>query len=205
MTQAYKLAKGEVGTWEWSDGSNPVIDAYFQDAGFDGYTDETAWCAAFVGAMIKRSGGVPSGSLAARSYLNVGVPVDDPVEGDIVVYWRGNPDGWQGHVGFFVRREGSYIVTLGGNQKDQVNESRYSAGQLLGYRRIKPPRSNPMKSTTLQATAATATAGATGVAAMLAALSPAAQIIVLVCASVGLFGLGWIARERLKRWARGDK
>ena len=72
----YELAKSEVGTMEWAEGSNPKVVAYYRDAGFPEVKDDAvAWCAAFVGAMIKRAGGKPSGSLAARSYLKWGKPV----------------------------------------------------------------------------------------------------------------------------------
>ena len=89
----YELAKSEVGTMEWAEGSNPKVVAYYRDAGFPEVKDDVvAWCAAFVGAMIKRAGGKPSGSLAARSYLKWGKPVAllDAKPGDIVVFRRGN-------------------------------------------------------------------------------------------------------------------
>ena len=55
----YELAKSEVGTMEWAEGSNPKVVAYYRDAGFPEVKDDAvAWCAAFVGAMIKRAGGI---------------------------------------------------------------------------------------------------------------------------------------------------
>lgn len=80
-----------------------------------------------------------------------------------------------------------------------------AALKVAGYGEGKQERTNPAQSTTLQATAGAAVAGAGGVATVLGALSPTAQVIVLVCAAVGLLCLGWIARERLKRWGRGDR
>ena len=136
---ALLLAEKEIGTWEWKDGHNPKILAYFKDAGHPQIKDdETAWCAAFVGAMLKRSGSQGTGSLVARSYLNWGEPVDlaDAKPGDIVVFARGNST-WQGHVGFFVKRQGAFIEVLGGNQSNQVNIQRYSTANLLGVRREK--------------------------------------------------------------------
>lgn len=130
----YELAKSEVGTMEWAEGSNPKVVAYYRDAGFPEIKDDAvAWCAAFVGAMIKRAGGKPSGSLAARSYLKWGKPVAllDAKPGDIVVFRRGNST-WQGHVGFYVSQKGGMIQVLGGNQRDAVNVADQPVAKLLG-------------------------------------------------------------------------
>ena len=59
----------------------------------------------------------------------------DPEVGDIAVLWRNDQKGWQGHVGFFVRQDGSRIWLLGGNQSNEVNIQDYQGSQLLGYRR----------------------------------------------------------------------
>lgn len=148
MNRAYELAKTEIGTVEWKDGSNPRVVAYFRDAGHASVTDDaTAWCAAFVGAMLRRCGFDSTGKLTARSYLDWGEPVAlaDAQEGDIVVFKRGNST-WQGHVGFFVQNNGSTITVLGGNQADAVNRRAYPVSSLLGVRRMKAaaPVSKPV-------------------------------------------------------------
>ena len=115
--------------------------AYFRDAGHPEVVDDaTAWCAAFVGAMLKRAGIGNTGSLAARSYLKWGEAVDlkDAKPGDIVIFKRGNST-WQGHVAFFVARSGVMVRVLGGNQADAVNERQYPVAQLLGVRRAPKP------------------------------------------------------------------
>lgn len=115
---------------------NSVILEYFDHVGHGWVKDdETPWCAAFVGACLERSGIKSTGSLAARSYLNWGKEVTTPKYGDIVVFWRGKKNGWQGHVGFFVKEDRGYIYVLGGNQRNAVNVSRYPKSRLLGYRR----------------------------------------------------------------------
>lgn len=137
--KAYELAKAEVGTVEWKNGDNPKVVAYFKDAGHPQVKDdETAWCAAFVGAMLHRAGMPKTGLLTARSYLDWGVPVDrkDAREGDIVIFTRGNST-WQGHVAFFVKDNGDTITVLGGNQSNAVNRKPYAANRLLGIRRLK--------------------------------------------------------------------
>ena len=133
----YELAQKEVGTLEWAKGSNPKVIAYYADAGHSEVKDDAvAWCAAFVGAMIKRAGGKPTGSLAARSYLDWGVEVDrkDARPGDIAVFRRGNST-WQGHVGFLVKDRGDKLDVLGGNQRDSVSIASQPASALLGIRR----------------------------------------------------------------------
>ncbi len=103
---------------------------------------KTAWCAAWVNAVLGASGIEGTGSLAARSFLKFGTKAEKPGRGDLVVLSRGDPNGWQGHVGFYagkVTRGGKeYIKVLGGNQDDGVNEKEYLASRVLGYRR--PPK-----------------------------------------------------------------
>lgn len=147
MTRVYELARAEIGTVEWAEGSNPKVVAYYRDAGQPGVQDDAvAWCAAFVGAMLRRAGLPNTGSLAARSYLDWGeaVPLDEARAGDIVVFWRGSPNGWQGHVGFFVRHRAPLIEVLGGNQRDQVSIASYPASRLLGVRRMDQPKETEM-------------------------------------------------------------
>lgn len=145
MKTAYELAKAEIGVKEIvGDKDNPVVIGYFRDS-FNPQIkdDETAWCAAFVGAMLERSGVASTRVLTARSYLNWGVPVSlaDAEKGDIVVFSRGN-SSWQGHVGFLDRKSDTHIWLLGGNQQNAVNVTKYAIvsknGSLLGIRRPSP-------------------------------------------------------------------
>ncbi len=117
---------------------NPEVLKYFDILGFDGsrLKDETAWCSAFINWCAIKAGLPYSGKLTARSWLGVGTVVKKPQIGDLVIYSRGNPNGWQGHVGVFIREENGVIYTLGGNQKNQVNITAYSKDRLLGFRRL---------------------------------------------------------------------
>ena len=147
MTTAYDLAKAEVGTVEWAKGDNPKVVAYFKDSGNPGVMDdETAWCAAFVGAMLRRAGVKSTGALNARSYLDWGTPVDrkNAQPGDVVIFKRGN-SSWQGHVAFFVKDRGALIDVLGGNQSNAVNVKGYQAAALLGIRRPPKATAKPAK------------------------------------------------------------
>ncbi len=69
----------------------------------------------------------------------------------------------------------------------------------------RPPRSNPAQSTTLQASATAAVSGATGVATALSALDGMAQIVIVVAACVAALALLVIMRERIRKWAAGDR
>lgn len=212
MKTAYEIAEREIGTMEWADGSNPKVVAYFKDAGHpDVKDDSTAWCAAFVGAVLSRAGQSGTGKLTARSYLDWGRPVDrsEARPGDIVVLKRGG-SSWQGHVGFFVRDNGSTITILGGNQSNAVNRRSYnvSDGQLLGIRRSKlevSERSNPAQSTTVQASAVQIVSGAGAGIAAVGALDGTAQIVALALAGITVVAALWIMRERLRKWSAGDR
>lgn len=129
----------------------PRIVQFFADAGHAWVKDdETAWCAAFANAMLKRVGISGTGSLAARSFLKWGENISKPRVGCIVVFWRGKPTGWQGHVGFYVGEDKTHIHVLGGNQSNAVTIGRYAKSRLLGYRWPKmsttPKPSNPKPS-----------------------------------------------------------
>jgi uncharacterized protein (TIGR02594 family) len=195
----------EIGTYEWAEGSNPRVDAYFDDVGYPSMTDETAWCAAFVGAMLKRCGLPHTGKLTARSYLDWGKPVDlsKAEPGDIVVLWRGSPTSWQGHVGFFDRQADGNVYLLGGNQRDMVNVSGYSIDRVLSVRRME--RTSKAQSTTLQAVAGTAAASGVGYFQAFSQLDPITQYILLGTAAVSALFLLWIVRERIRRWGEGDR
>ena len=55
---------------------------------------------------------------------------------DVVVLWRGDPDGSSGHVGLYAGHDGEHVRILGGNQGDEFNERNYSRDRLLGVVRL---------------------------------------------------------------------
>lgn len=129
------LARGDLGTVEGiGKANNPKVVRYFADAGFAGVKDDAvAWCAAFVGAVLKRAGHKPSGSLAARSYERWGVGLAKPVLGCIGVKRRGK-SAWQGHVGFVVGASATQIIMLGGNQSDAVTVAAFKRAEFTAFR-----------------------------------------------------------------------
>jgi uncharacterized protein (TIGR02594 family) len=114
--------------------SNPVIAAYFRDAGHPEIeSDDVAWCAAFVGAMMQRGGHKPTGSLMARSYLNWGQRIEEPRVGAVCVLPRtGDPNS--GHVGFVVAWTDTTVSLLGGNQSNRVSVQEFQRERVLAYR-----------------------------------------------------------------------
>lgn len=215
MNKAYTLARKDEGTWEWRDGHNPKVVQYFADVGHAWVKDdETAWCAAFVGAMLKRAGMPHTGQLNARSYLNWGEPValEDAQEGDIAVFSRGDPNGWKGHVAFYVSHKGAHISVLGGNQDNQVNEKNYAKSRLLGIRRMantaKPSISQLPKpvqelvddanksSAGSSTNIAAVVSGGTGIITAVSALDPIVAVAVVALIGLGVF---WIIKERRKK------
>lgn len=118
--------------------SNPVIVRYAKDIGYGAVvlTENTAWCSIFMNWCALKAGLERSGKLNARSWLNFGEEINSPQLGDVVIYWRGEKDGWKGHVGIYITEDKDSIFTLGGNQGNMVKISPYNKARVLGYRRL---------------------------------------------------------------------
>lgn len=134
-----ETAGSYIGLEEWPGAKhNPAVVGLFHAVGHSQINDdETPWCAAFVGSVLAQLGLPHTGKLNARSYLGWGQEVTqrEARPGDVVVFWRGSRDGWQGHVAFLVRFEGDGVIVRGGNQGNKVSDSRYPLTRVLGYRR----------------------------------------------------------------------
>lgn len=132
MTKWMETAQSQLGIAETpGPEATAAIVGYFRDAGHpEAVSDEIAWCAAFVGACLKRSGIEPSGSLAARSYLTFGKPLPEPIVGAIAVFSRADPV--HGHVGFVTGVTADAILLLGGNQSNRVSVTSMPRDRLLG-------------------------------------------------------------------------
>ncbi|MCP1557845.1 UNVERIFIED_ORG: uncharacterized protein (TIGR02594 family) [Methylobacterium sp. SuP10 SLI 274] len=96
-------------------------------------TDSTAWCAAFVNAVLERAGHRGSRSLAARSFESWGVGLPAPALGAIATKKRGNST-WQGHTGLVVGANATQVFLLGGNQSDAVNVAAFKRSEIVAYR-----------------------------------------------------------------------
>ncbi len=129
----FELARAELGVREAPGVANSAdVLEYYRDAGHPQRADSVPWCAAFVGAMLMRSGWKPSGSLMARSYLRGGQRLDKPRRGAVIVLERGEPPS--GHVAFADDWTPSVIKCLGGNQGDAVSVANYARHRVLGIR-----------------------------------------------------------------------
>ncbi|MGV8138554.1 MAG: TIGR02594 family protein [Mangrovibacterium sp.] len=141
MDKLFKIAVAELGQKEvQGSGNNAAIVGYAHEAGFEWVNDdETPWCGIFINWVAMKAGLVRSKQANARSWLLVGQNADtSPLPGDIVIFWRGSPGSWEGHVAIFLgfSSEGTKVYCLGGNQGNQVSISAYPRDTVLGFRRL---------------------------------------------------------------------
>ena len=141
MDKLLKIAVAELGQKEITGpDDNPTIVKYAKEAGFNWVNDdETPWCSIFANWVAMKAGLQRSKKANARSWLLTALNVDtSPEPGDIVVFWRGSPDSWEGHVAIFFGFSitGERVYCLGGNQGNQVSVSAYSFDNVLGFRRL---------------------------------------------------------------------
>ena len=118
---------------------NKTIVNFFKETGNGSIkTDEDAWCSVFVSYCAKQAGLNYSKKANAKSWLQQGTATTNPKPGDIVVFWREDPDSWEGHVAIYLGRDEftNEIICLGGNQDDQVCIRNYSTNQVIGYRTL---------------------------------------------------------------------
>lgn len=111
---------------------NPRIIEYHSTTG-KFKTDEIAWCSSFVNWVMEEAGYKGTGSASALSWKNWGKSTGgEIVYGAIAVidYGKG-----KGHVGFVTAVDGDNVtVLLGGNQSDQVKESKFKTSAISDFR-----------------------------------------------------------------------
>lgn len=145
-TSPFDLAMRFVGMKEVSGASsNPMILAMLQLDNKWPTGDEVAWCSAFVNWITWLLRLPRSKSLAARSWLAIGTPIQYNLAEpgfDVVILKRGvgqpGPEviNAPGHVGFFAGTQGDKVLLLGGNQSDGVSIAPFPIGDILGIRRL---------------------------------------------------------------------
>jgi uncharacterized protein (TIGR02594 family) len=130
---------------------NPIIVQWASAIGHPEVADdETSWCSICVASAALEAGlSTPAHNvrMMARSWLTWGVKVDpdDIQPGDVAIWSRGDPRGWQGHVNVVetVKPDGR-VVCIGGNQStgkgyDAVTRTApQDARKALGFRRAVP-------------------------------------------------------------------
>ena len=124
--------------------SNPIILRWWILIKSAITDDLSPWCAGFVGGVLEECGIKSTRAANARSYLKWGVALQAPATGCVVVFWRGDRNGWSGHVGFVAGKDkAGNLMVCGGNQGDAVNIKPFGKDRVLGYRW---PAGEPMPS-----------------------------------------------------------
>lgn len=130
------IAQAELGVRTWPAGStNPRITGYHDGTNIAGYDDKASWCSSCVNWVLRRAGISGTGSALARSWLVWGEPLHNPVPGCIAVLSREDPNGWKGHVGFFLRADaGKRVPSWRESAWRGVREHFYALASVLAYR-----------------------------------------------------------------------
>jgi uncharacterized protein (TIGR02594 family) len=125
------IARAEIGQSEVAGARhNPRIIEYHASTRLRPTSDEIPWCASFVNWVMQQAGLHGTRSSAAASWIHWGVPCELQ-EGAVIVIHnaraaRSSLTASGNHVGFLVQASENHYVVLGGNQSDQVKESRFS-------------------------------------------------------------------------------
>lgn len=120
---------------------NPLILSWAERINQEEYKhDDRAWCALFMSAVSKEAGQpIPTHPLKSFNWINIGMPINEPELGDILIF----KEKTGGHIGQYVGEGETVYHVLGGNQKHAVNIIRIKKEKLEMARR---PHIN-MKST----------------------------------------------------------
>jgi len=146
---ALTAALGEIAAGAGEVGGNnrgPFVKKYLNGLAPEG----SSWCAGFISWCFSQSGQqMPfKYTVGARDVLaqlkKKGLVVkptlaDPPLPGDVIVWWRGSPSGWQGHVGLVLDYKDGVLRTVEGNKSSRVDVYSYTfdkISRLLGFARI---------------------------------------------------------------------
>lgn len=123
---------------------NARILTYHRTTTLRATDDETPWCSSFVNWVMVQSGRKGTNNALAKSWLDWGVSVKEPKQGDVVVIKQkiaGSSQATESrsgyHVGFYLASSPTHIKIFGGNQANQVKDTSYSLKfyEVTGYRR----------------------------------------------------------------------
>ena len=131
----HEVAIKELGVREGASSPTPRILEYDRHTSLKATSDKVPWCSAFVNWVVDSAGFKGTGSAAARSWLEWGVPLKEPLLGCVVILKRGE-DTSQGHATLcdHPNISNGFIRCIGGNQSNSVKVSRFLVGNVLGYR-----------------------------------------------------------------------
>lgn len=113
-------------TWEKLRGGRWFWNHFGQD------DSRLPWCGAFTARVMDESGiDYPQRYASALAWADWGVRLGRPALGAVVVYRRSGG----GHVGFVVGvDQRGNVLTLGGNQNDQVSIAPFDRSRVVAYR-----------------------------------------------------------------------
>jgi len=115
--------------------NSPSIMRWLRSLMPNAASDEINWCSAFVADVVRTALDIePDVDVSARSWLRYGEITTTPQIGDIVIFWRGSPASWEGHVAIYIRENSQYVYVLGGNQSNAVTIAPYAKSRVLGFR-----------------------------------------------------------------------
>lgn len=113
--------------------TNPALKAFLKSDGKTvGDPAKIPWCGDFVQTCIALAlprETLPSNPYGAINWLKFGKS-SKPKKGAVLVFWRGSPNGWEGHVGFYIGEDATHYHVLGGNQSDMVSLTRIAKNRL---------------------------------------------------------------------------
>lgn len=135
LPRIVKIGLSLIGTKEIiGSGNNATILSWALELGIENTynADAVPWCGLLIGVVVLRSGRVPvKNPLWAANWSNFGVPVEEPMLGDIIVFKR--PGG--NHVAIYIAEDATCYHILGGNQSDRVNIIRKKKSEAWAFRR----------------------------------------------------------------------
>jgi uncharacterized protein (TIGR02594 family) len=118
-------------------GSNEAIMGWAENLELTSYNDDDIpWCGLFIAHCIGSQMPeevLPNNPLGARRWVNFGKEIT-PRLGAVMVFWRGSPSGWKGHVGFYWAEDDDAYHILGGNQSNAVSVTRIAKERLITAR-----------------------------------------------------------------------
>lgn len=133
MLRALRIAESHIGVREApGEANNPLIVSWGKAAGIDWYRkDADAWCAVAVGGWLAEAGLPTTSSALARSYMDWGIRIGEPIPGAVVVFPRG-PNPLYGHVGIVKKVNGDGTIEIvNGNVSNMVKVSTRRVSEIL--------------------------------------------------------------------------
>lgn len=125
------IARQKMGLHEVRD--NSILRKFLSlGKGTIGDPAQISWCGDFVETCIALA--LPKEPMvtnpyAAINWLKFGIPTT-PRVGALLVFHRGDPNSWQGHIGFYVGEDDKFFHVLGGNQSNSVSITKIAKSRL---------------------------------------------------------------------------